>query len=229
MKRLRVEATPDPEIAPRAFNLLADSSAVDETRLLEINLGGDVGPTLLFSIDGDYDGLVDDLLDDPAIQRAEITPVDAAQAVLLATLRPQNVPMVAGIFEAFTRTGLIVEMPVVYRDGIVRATLVGEPGVLQSVIDAFPPAVSVDVKEVGELGGDRVRSALSDRQLEAVETGLELGYYDVPRGATHEEVADRLGCSPSTVSEHLQKAEAKLVQGAMGEPRSRELEGGTRG
>lgn len=221
MKRIRVRATPDPEVAPAAFHLLADSEAVEETRLLEWNLGGEIGPTMLFSVDGDYDGLADALLEDDAIHRAEITPIDERQAVLLVTLLPDNVPMVGTIFEAFTRTGLVIEMPVIYRDGTVRGTFVGESAALQSLLDAFPPEVSVDVREVGEFGGSGAAATLSARQREAVEAGLALGYYDVPRGATHRDVAERLGCAPSTASEHLQKAEAKLVRAAMEGPDAR--------
>lgn len=217
MKRIRVQATPDPDVAPAAFHLLADSGAIEETRLLEWNLGGEVGPTLLFSVDGDYGGLADALLDDDAIHRVEITPVADRRAVLLVTLRPENVPMAGAIFEAFTRTGLVIEMPVIYREGAVRATFVGDSATLQSVLDAFPPAVAVDVRQVGTFGGDGAASTLSDRQREAVQAGIELGYYDVPRRTTHRDVADRLGCAPSTASEHLQKAEAKLVKDAIGD------------
>ncbi|NIW27840.1 MAG: helix-turn-helix domain-containing protein, partial [Actinobacteria bacterium] len=78
----------------------------------------------------------------------------------------------------------------------------------------FPEAVSVEVREIGAVSGPNPAARLSDRQREAVEAGLELGYYEVPRAATHRDVADRLGCSPSTASEHLQKAEAKLVRAA---------------
>lgn len=53
---------------------------------------------------------------------------------------------------------------------------------------------------------------LSERQREAVTVAMELGYYEQPREATHEEIAAELGCAPNTASEHLQKAEAKLVE-----------------
>ncbi|MEF8906631.1 MAG: helix-turn-helix domain-containing protein [Haloarculaceae archaeon] len=43
-----------------------------------------------------------------------------------------------------------------------------------------------------------------------------MGYYDQPRATTHEEVAPQLGCAPNTASEHLQKAEAKLVNAVVG-------------
>lgn len=215
MKRLQVRVTPDPEIAPAAFRLLADSPGIEETRLVELNLGGDVGPTMLFTVDGEHTGLAEALLATAAVNRAEVTPVADRRAVLLVTLQPAEIPLAEAIFEAFTRTGLVFEMPVVYREGTVNATLLGESSALQSVLDAFPGGISVDVREVGEFGGATPASRLSDRQREAVLAGLELGYYDVPRGATHRDVAEQLGCSPSTASEHLQKAEAKLVRASM--------------
>ena len=43
---------------------------------------------------------------------------------------------------------------------------------------------------------------------------MQAGYYETPREATHEDVADRLDCSPATVSEHLQKIE-RAVFGAL--------------
>jgi predicted DNA binding protein len=58
---------------------------------------------------------------------------------------------------------------------------------------------------------------LSDRQREAVTVALELGYYNQPRGATHEDVAAELDCAPPTASDHLQKAEATIIRAAMDE------------
>lgn len=228
MKRIRVQATPDPDRAPRAFQLLADSPAVEETRLIEGNLGGGGGPTMLFSVDGEYAGLDEQLLEDDAVGRAELTPVDENHAVLLVTLRPEKTPFVATIFDALASPGVVVNTPVGYRDGSVHATLVGEAATLQSVIDAFPPAVPVEVQAVEEFGGQEAAAILSDRQREAVLTGLDIGYYDVPRGATHEDVAQRLGCAPSTASEHLQKAESKLVRAAMEGRDSRGTRAGVR-
>jgi predicted DNA binding protein len=56
---------------------------------------------------------------------------------------------------------------------------------------------------------------LTDRQEEVVELALDLGYYDTPREATHEDVAAAIGCAPNTATEHLQKGEAKLVRAGM--------------
>lgn len=52
---------------------------------------------------------------------------------------------------------------------------------------------------------------LTPRQREVLNTAYDLGYYDPEAGTTGEAIADELGISPSTVSQHLQAAERKLV------------------
>ncbi|WP_276257874.1 helix-turn-helix domain-containing protein [Haloglomus litoreum] len=53
--------------------------------------------------------------------------------------------------------------------------------------------------------------ALTARQREVVRTAHELGYYDVPREATADDIAERLDLDPSTVGEHLRRAQANLM------------------
>ncbi|WP_424004872.1 helix-turn-helix domain-containing protein (plasmid) [Haloarcula salina] len=56
---------------------------------------------------------------------------------------------------------------------------------------------------------------LTDRQQEALRTAYERGYFDVPRGASLEDVADELGVSASSVSERLRRAQTQLIQETM--------------
>lgn len=60
-------------------------------------------------------------------------------------------------------------------------------------------------------GSESTLDRLTDRQREVVETAHSLGYYDVPRTASTEDVATELGLDPSTVAEHLQRAERNLM------------------
>lgn len=53
---------------------------------------------------------------------------------------------------------------------------------------------------------------LTDRQHEALRTAYELGYFDIPRRASLEDVAADLGISASSVSERLRRAQTQLVQ-----------------
>jgi len=53
---------------------------------------------------------------------------------------------------------------------------------------------------------------LSDRQRTALETAYHSGFFEWPRGATGEEVADAIGIAPSTFHQHLRKAEKRVVK-----------------
>lgn len=85
------------------------------------------------------------------------------------------------------------------------------------------------VAELREIGSVRLaqltpyrasESLLSDRQAEVVTLALDAGYYEWPRGADAETLADRLDITHTTFLEHLRKAEHTLLRTA--------LEGGER-
>lgn len=54
------------------------------------------------------------------------------------------------------------------------------------------------------------RDQLSEQQHKVLETALTNGYFDHPREASATELADELGISISTFTEHLARAEAKV-------------------
>lgn len=60
--------------------------------------------------------------------------------------------------------------------------------------------------------------ALTERQREVLDVARDLGYFDVPREATSDDVAAELDIDDSTVTEHLQRAERNLVTAVMDEP-----------
>lgn len=216
MKYIRVTATPNLEAAPQVFQLLATSKHVTEARLLGWNFTGSEVVTTLFAVKGDYEGFRSALADIPEIVEADVTPDGDGQFYFLATIRP---PLFKEIFETFTRHGLMVITPVLYRDGEVHARFVGRSDVVQTALDHIPSAINVDIHEIGERGFEHESAAatLSQRQQEAVQAAVELGYYEMPRQVTYEDIAERLDCAPSTASEHLQKAEAKIVRETMEE------------
>jgi len=53
---------------------------------------------------------------------------------------------------------------------------------------------------------------LTDRQHEALRTAYEMGYFNIPRHASLEEVAAELEISASSVSERLRRAQTQLIQ-----------------
>jgi hypothetical protein len=84
---------------------------------------------------------------------------------------------------------------------------------------------SVDVRRLLRTEGDRDdhelvfvdRNALTERQREAIRTAHELGYFDHPKGANAQEVAETLGVSRPTFSEHLAAAQSKLLDAVFGD------------
>ena len=67
---------------------------------------------------------------------------------------------------------------------------------------------SIDKKE------EPLLSKLSSKQRQALLTAFALGYYDVPRKISSEELLSRhLNADKSTIVEHLRKAEKKLIDG----------------
>jgi hypothetical protein len=55
-------------------------------------------------------------------------------------------------------------------------------------------------------------NGLTDQQQEALRIAYELGYFDIPRKATLEEVAAKLDIAASSVSERLRRAQTQLIE-----------------
>jgi hypothetical protein len=117
--------------------------------------------------------------------------------------------------KALTPPGVVAVPPLEYGDdGWVVLTVVGDDGAVQSAVDDVPESVEVDVRSVtaqGYTDAAEPLAALTDRQREAVAAAVAVGYYDTPRTAGVEAVAEELDCAPSTAAEHLRKAESRLV------------------
>ncbi|WP_231183342.1 helix-turn-helix domain-containing protein [Haladaptatus sp. DYF46] len=212
MKYARLTGTPDPKRTPEIFDLLARSSFVDEARLYDWNLSDDA-VTALLEVDGERERFRDQAVSVTGIRSVDTTRVSEGRFTLLAVLEPDAVPLLKRMVATITQEGLVVEKPLLYRDGQVHTRLVGSTAVLQNAVDGFPPEINLEISAIGEFDRSRKTplSDLSDRQRETLLAAFDLGYYEHPRRATHEDVAARLDCAPNTVSEHLQKAELKLI------------------
>lgn len=219
MRHLRVTAAVDMDRAPTFYQLLADSPAIRETRVLELNRSTEQIDTVLFAIDGDATEFGERAPDTQGIESVVLSGVDGRWTYALVETRPLETPMFDAIHRARTRPGLVVRTPVVYRDGDMQFRVVGGSEPLQAALDTAPDAMDVRVDVIGTpgTGPGRHASGVSERQRQAVEVALELGYYDDPRGATHADIAAELDCTPSTAGSHLRRAEAKLVAAAMDE------------
>jgi predicted DNA binding protein len=217
MKRLRLTVSVDPERAPPFFELLANSQSIAETRLLEWNEARPEHATMLYAVDGDPTEFERSAPDTPGVESVTLSePADGWTYALLEA-RPRETPVFATVHEARARGGIVVRKPVVFRDSTMFCRVFGESAAIQATVEGVPDAMDVRVDEIATLRGDHGRptAELSARQRAAVAAAVELGYYEHPRRATHADVADHLDCAAGTAGEHLRRAEAKLVTGAL--------------
>jgi DNA-binding CsgD family transcriptional regulator len=92
-------------------------------------------------------------------------------------------------------------------------SLVGPHDAVSGQIREYEDAgVSPALERIGRYEGPEYPlDELTDRQREVIETAWELGYYEVPKEVSADEVAAELDLNPSTVTEHLQRAERNLL------------------
>lgn len=98
-------------------------------------------------------------------------------------------------------------------DNGVTMSLVGSQEAISDTVDEYQSeGVSPDLRKLGEYQGrTQPLDELTDRQREVIRTAFEMGYYEVPREISTADIAAELGVDPSTVAEHLQRAERNLM------------------
>ncbi|MCU4972180.1 helix-turn-helix domain-containing protein [Halobacteria archaeon AArc-m2/3/4] len=191
---------------------LAAADGVDGVHLLAGGVADTDAPTYSLSIAGSEDAVRTTLEDDPTVLEWEISSAEAG--TVYAYVRFRAPPAVGALREHLTRDSLVVLLPATFRpDGAVELTVVGSQSDLSTAFDDLPEGMRATVLEVGPYRGGRLHrgTGLTDHQRETLRTAYELGYYETPSRASHEEIAAELDCASSTVGEHLRKAEARLV------------------
>lgn len=200
------------------YGVMTNAPFVERATALQWNFTGD-GLGILHWVEGDAEAFEATVADVPEVLDYDLEPVD--EASFYVYIRDETTEAVREMFEPLTHGGLIMVPPIVYReDGTVSLSIFGPDDELQAALDLVPPPIEVDVESVSGLSAatPTARGRLSDRQREAVDAAIELGYYEIPREASHEDVADALECAPSTAAEHLRKGESELVRTARQPP-----------
>jgi hypothetical protein len=212
VKYLSLTLREPPERRNPMHTFVADREAYERATLLAWNtpvVGLDV---LLFRVSGPTDAYRDALADARFVEAFDVTRIDDDRFYAYVEHRTREADR--DFREAILAKHLLVVPPITFEGtGTTRLRVVGRPADLEAVLDDVPEETSVTVRAIGEYDAPRSRvdPSLTDRQREAITAASEVGYYDVPRTGSVAEVADRLGCAESTASNHLRKAEARLV------------------
>jgi len=218
MKRVRLTIHPGDLDLPRTFErTTGGDEQFARVQVVNWNVSTPEAAFLL-RVRGDTDRFARTLRDDPAVGEYEVLPVDADECYCFVT--GDGTADAWGLWEQFGQGSLLTIPPAEWRpDGSYTFTVVGRDADIQAAVEGAPDGVRVEIEAVGgdRVAADRIVDALSDRQREVVRTAIELGYYDVPRRATSETVADEIGCATSTAAEHIRKAEANVMRRLLGD------------
>lgn len=209
--RARLTATGGGEGVHPVYDVLVTAPYIERARALQWNFSGDeLG--ILHRITGDADAFEQQLLDTPEVLGYEIERTGDDEFYVYT--RDETTKPLRDLFGRVAEGGIIIVPPIVYRsDGTVMLSLFGPDAAVQAAVEDVPGPVGLQVEAVTGLQstGVTAETRLSKRQREALVAALELGYYEVPREASHEAVAEAIDCAPSTAAEHLRKAESNLI------------------
>jgi predicted DNA binding protein len=190
---------------------LADDEAVTRTALHNINLLDDGTAVTLYQLDGDL-GHVDAILaDSPEVISYNVSETDDSIHVYLHF---ETNDTVAGLLGVTQKHEIILDTPIEYTNrGGLRMTIVGEEGTIQRTMSLVPDDIRLKLEETGEYepNARRLFAQLTTRQQETLQAAVEAGYYEVPRRATHADIAATLDRTGGTVGEHLRKIEAAVL------------------
>ncbi|WP_152042587.1 helix-turn-helix domain-containing protein [Salinigranum salinum] len=213
MKHVRVRLAAggrEAEIHPM-YDVWTNAPFVERATALQWNFTGDALGILHYAV-GDADAFEARVATIPEVVDHEV--VRAGDDAFYAYVRDATTEALGDLFGPITRGGLIVVPPIRYHaDGTVSVSLFGPDAEVQAAVESLPDPVDVSIEAVGGLRtvAATVETHLTERQREALAAAVDLGYYEIPREATHEDVAGAIDCAPSTAAEHLRKAESRLV------------------
>lgn len=203
------------EIHPM-YDVLVNASYIDRATAMHWTFSGDeLG--IMHYIEGDrepFQATVDSV---PEVEAYELVP--AGDDAFYAYIQDATTEQLWSLFEILTQSSVVIIPPVEYTTaGTVTYSAFGPSKEIQDGIARIPDPITVEITAVTGMAATPgvLEALLSARQRDAIEAVFALGYYEIPREATHEDVADAIGCAPSTAAAHLQKAEAKLLRSTLG-------------
>jgi predicted DNA binding protein len=197
--------------------VIAADPSVSRQAIMHIDTLGDGTGVLLYRLQGDAENLVPDLKDHEDVIALDLLDADGDDFHLYLHLEPGDPART--LMNLAEKYALMLDTPIEYTGrNSLSMTIIGSHEMLQQALDELPDDLTITVDQVGTYAPDRrdTLSMLTDRQLEVFRTAVELGYYEIPRRTTHENIAERLECAPSTVDEHLRKAESRVLQALVG-------------
>lgn len=131
-------------------------------------------------------------------------------------LRQRNYEFPAAAMDVIAAARVGFPPPVVFHaDGRVTFEAVGESAAVSRLHDDLRDLAAVErvrIERVQPFARTERPERLTPRQEAALETAVDVGYYEVPREGSVADVAAALECATSTAGELLRKAETAVVR-----------------
>jgi len=189
---------------------LADADDITREAVHQVELLGDGTGVMLAEARGNQERYERILADSEYVHRYAVTGVEGRWYAYLQ-FEPKEINR--RMLEHRQESAMMMEMPVETNpDGSMDVTLVGEEGAFADAVARDQDAYDVALLETGQRPPriDDLFACLTERQQTILETAVELGYYENPRQATQQDIADAVGATAGTVGEHLRKIEHRV-------------------
>jgi len=207
MKSITLEISVEGGFHPANQLLAADPSIIRESlHHVTILEGGTI--VLLYHLRGDLAQVRTYLTDHEEVISCDV-PENGSGLVYIhgRPLKP-----IREFFSLARSHGIVFETPIAHTDDGLKITMSGGEQTLHRVISEIPSDIELTLLRKGDCkpGENEIISLLTERQVEVLTLAVEEGYYETPRGTTHEKIATQIGVATTTVSEHLRKVEQRV-------------------
>ncbi|MFC4989256.1 helix-turn-helix domain-containing protein [Saliphagus infecundisoli] len=195
--------------------IIAPASLVTEGRLLNIQLLPDETILELALVRADPEELLSEIETTTSTERFAYEAVEAQEDHWYVYQHCQPTGQAWELFQLLNNYRLMIMFPILFDDTGCTIEIIGRESDVQHGFDALPDDIrrQTSIERVSEYSPQATTpsSKLTERQRDILDAAATVGYYDVPRRGTADDVAAAVGCAPSTASEHLRKIEARIL------------------
>jgi predicted DNA binding protein len=133
------------------------------------------------------------------------------------TWQPRGI--IQGLVDALYDFDILVDYPIkVNIQDELFVTLVGTDDAVRELLQTDFPVVTLEVIRKGPYKPqtEYLLSQLTPRQQDVLQTAVDLGYYDDPREADYEDIANEMDLSSGTVGYHIRNIETAIFSELVG-------------